>query len=184
MAHRKIGACCPKLTLCVTSVGMLFFKVVAFMLAVAASIYSQSSALSGHTRDINAVACSADGKWILSGGEDGMSMLWDAASRQKLAAFKGEAVLAVAISPDGKRIASGERYKKVRLLDSGAKEIRTLEGHNADIIALSFTTDGRLLMSFAKDGGIHSWEANTGAPQGSPQQVPDSLRFGNILKRR
>ena len=157
---------------------MLFFKLVAFMLVVATAIYSQSSALNGHTRDINAVACSADGKWILSGGEDGMSLLWDAASRRQLAAFKGEAVLAVAISPGGKRIASGERYKKVRLLDSGAKEIRTLEGHNADILAVSFTTDGKLLLSFAKDGGIRSWEATTGAPQGSPQQVPDSYDSG------
>lgn len=141
----------------------------------AASILAQSSVLSGHTRDIHAVACSPDGKSLVSGGEDSMVFVWEVASRQHTGQFKGDASLSVAISPDGKRIASGERYNKVRLLDSSAKEVKTLEGHAMGVIAVAFSPDGKVLMSFAKDGGIRLWDAGTGAPQAAVQKVPDSF---------
>jgi WD40 repeat protein len=124
--------------------------------------------LSGHARDTNAVACSVDGKLLASGGEDEKTIVWDLASggTQVAAASAGGSVQAVAISPSGNRIAAGERYHKIRLLDQTGKELKVLEGHESAIIGVGFTADGKSLFTFSLDGGIRQWDAATGAPQG------------------
>jgi WD40 repeat protein len=139
----------------------------------------QAASLTGHKRDVNAVACSADGKMIASGGDDSMTFLWDAASRKQIAATAGGgAVLSLAISPDGTRIASGERYHKVKLLDASGKEVKTLEGHQAEVIATAFTADGKGVISFSLDGGMRFWDAATGAAQGEALAPRDSYSAG------
>jgi WD40 repeat protein len=148
-------------------------------LAAAVALGQQTATLTGHARDVNVVACSADGKMIASGGEDSKTILWDVASRKQIAAAEaGGAVQALAISPDGSRIASGERYHKVKLLDASGKEVKTLEGHQAAIIAAAFTPDGKRLISFSLDGGMRFWDAATGAPQGEAQAPRDSYSAG------
>lgn len=138
-----------------------------------------AASLTGHTRDVNVVACSADGKLIASGGEDSKTILWDVASRKQIAAAEGGgAVQALAISPDGSRIASGERYHKVKLLEASGKEVKTLEGHQAAIIALAFTPDSKTLISFSLDGGMRFWDAATGAAKGETQTPRDSYAAG------
>jgi WD40 repeat protein len=101
-------------------------------------------------------------------------VLWDVAARSKKTAVKGEAVTAVAFSPDNSRIASGERYKKVKLFDGTGKELKALDGHDAAILAVAFSPDNKVLYSFSLDGGLRTWDASSGAPQGAPQKVPDS----------
>src|SRR5262245_26765521 len=128
-------------------------------LAGAVTYLNASEVLNGHTRDVHAVACSADGKRVISGSEDRSVLIWDAGSRQKAGRFSGEVSLAVAISADGKRIASGERYNKVRLLDPAGAEIKTLDGHTAAVIAVGFGPDSKTLLSFSKDGEIRTWDA-------------------------
>lgn len=148
------------------------------MVAGSAGLWGQPAVLQGHTRDVNAVACPVNGGVIVSGGEDSTVILWNAATKQKTGEFKGDPVLAAAVSADGKRVASGERYNKVRLLDSSGKEIKTLEGHEGGVIALQFSADNKVLASLAKDGGIRMWDATSGAPQGAGQRILDSLDSG------
>ncbi|MFN7939026.1 MAG: WD40 repeat domain-containing protein [Bryobacteraceae bacterium] len=148
------------------------------MVACSAGLPGQTTVLQGHTRDVNAVACPAGGDLLVSGGEDNTVILWNAVSKQKTGEFKGDPVLAVAVSADGKRVAAGERYNKVRLLDSSGKEIKMLEGHEAGVIALQFSADNKVLASLSKDGGIRMWDATTGAGQGAAQRILDSLDSG------
>jgi WD40 repeat protein len=149
------------------------------VLAAGVIFGQQAALLTGHTRDVNVVACSADGKIIASGGEDQKTLLWDAASRRQIAAVAGGgAVQSLAISPDGRRIASGERYGKVKLLEASGKEVKTLEGHQAGVIATAFTADGKSLISFSLDGGMRFWDAATGAAQGETQTPRDSYSTG------
>ena len=54
------------------------------------------------------MAFSPDGQRIVTGGEDRMAKVWDAATGQELLALKGATdVWSVAFSPDGKRVVTG-----------------------------------------------------------------------------
>ncbi len=153
--------------------------VVITLLAAAIVLGQQATTLKGHMRDVNAVACSADGKLIASGGEDSKTVLWDAVAKQQIAAApNGGAVQALAISPDGKRIAAGERYHKVKLLDASGKEVKILEGHQAAVIATAFSPDSKRLISFSSDGRMRFWDAVTGASQGEVPAPLDSYWTG------
>ena len=65
-------------------------------------------------------------------------------------------------SPDGKLLAvvSG---RSVHLLDASTfKQIRTLDGHTAGVMALAFHPDGTILATGARDGTIRLWDVAQG----------------------
>src|SRR4051794_36873097 len=67
---------------------------------------------------VYSVAFSPDGKTLVSGSGDGAVRLWDVATGEERATFKGHLlVTCVAFSPDGKTIASGSREGTIRLWD-------------------------------------------------------------------
>ncbi|HEY7065192.1 MAG TPA: WD40 repeat domain-containing protein [Chloroflexota bacterium] len=64
--------------------------------------------LAGHAGRVTALAFSADGRWLASGGADARVRVWDTASGEQVAQFAGHRgdVTAVAFRPDGGLLAS------------------------------------------------------------------------------
>ena len=89
---------------------------------------------------------------------------WDPATGKELGLeFEGHqsGVTAVALSPDGKLLASAG--EKVRVWETGGKSVRTLDVSAA---ALAISPDGKTLATAGRDRVIHLWELESGKEKG------------------
>lgn len=88
------------------------------------------------------------------------SLLWNC---WHTLAGHADAVLCVAIAPDGQTIVSGSRDKTIKVwnLETGT-EIRTLQGHLDAVNAVAFSDRGNLIASGSSDKTISIWDLQTG----------------------
>src|SRR5262249_44653147 len=97
-------------------------------------------------RHVYAVAYTPDGN-VVAGAGQGFG-LFDIRSGTELCHFEGNqqgSTMALAVSPDGKWIASGGHDALVRLWETATgKQIRQLEGHSAAVLGVAFSPDGTL----------------------------------------
>jgi len=70
----------------------------------------------------------------------------------------------IAMSPDGKAVASGDTDSRIRVWDvKTGSTLQTFgEGHTSTVSALVFGSDSRTLVSGGNDGSIFSWNPETG----------------------
>lgn len=131
----------------------------------------------GTLQSINSVAFSADGSWIAAGGNDGAVRIWDAVSLDPLAALgTGNLVHNVAFSPTGPLLATGSGgYDNiVQLWDLPTlqpKPFRMIGQDGYLINGLSFSSDGRFLVSASNDGFVRQWDVLTGQEITPPMGV-------------
>lgn len=119
--------------------------------------------LRGHDGSVNAVLILPDGR-LATGGQDGRILIWGANPAPEVTLEGHSAPIAsLAVSPDGRGIASASWDQTVRIwpLDGGAPRI--LEGHAGNVNAVAFAPDGRLV-SAGYDGTVRIWP-EAGAPQ-------------------
>lgn len=114
------------------------------------------------------IATSAKTDWIATagGGFDRSLRLWTKNGLQphRIWPAHDSAVVAVAVSPDGRLIASGGansnrggRDPSVRIWDAGtARQLHKLGGHGQSVGDLVFTPDGRRLVSLSNDA-VQVW---------------------------
>ncbi len=117
--------------------------------------------LTGDGGVIRSIALSADGALAVTGSEDGLVRLWDAAAGSLVAELPGhrDIVTSVALSPDGTMLASGSWDRSVRLWDTAQRrELAVLRGHTQAVQALAFSADGRLLASGSNDRSARLWD--------------------------
>jgi WD40 repeat protein len=94
---------------------------------------------------------------------------WDpVGGKETLATRVPRSVCSLAVSPDGKWLASGSEKHKLSLFDaSTGVRVRDLAGHKDYVLCLAFAPDSRALVSAEddKDGTILVWEMATGKPR-------------------
>ncbi|SEF93234.1 WD40 repeat [Nonomuraea solani] len=124
----------------------------------------------GHTVGVAAVDVRSDGRVVASGGYDHTIRLWSLSGTGGLTPLgppireHGDAVTAIAFSPDGRLLASGSslRDPAVRLWDvSGparAGPPSRLTGHTEHVSSLVFDPSGGLLASASWDRTIRVWD--------------------------
>src|SRR5262249_21010145 len=108
------------------------------------------------------VTFSSDGKLLAAQvrTEKGVSevKLWDVASGKELHGFEAEGM---AFSPDSRMLALVNRTKTVRLFDLASGQYqRILQGHPSQVFRLTFSPDGRRLVSAGGDTRV--WDVASG----------------------
>ncbi len=131
----------------------------------------------GHKAKVACVAFSRDGRYALSGSEDGTVRLWDVETGNQVRTFGGSTgeVKTVAFSPDGSRALSGGTDGLWLWDVENGRQIRRLQvGLTIDCVA--FTSDGRRAVSGGARGSLQTWML----PEGRAAFGTSNLGWGSI----
>lgn len=132
---------------------------------------------------VNTVDISPNGKYALSGGNNGILKLWNIASGEEIRSWKAHSGLmgvgTARFSFDGKNILSAGADNIVKLWEvSTGKEIRQFTGHASGTMGLSYvfavlSQDGKHVLSGGIDAALRVWDVS------SAQEIAIIVAFEN-----
>jgi len=135
---------------------------------------SQRTLVTGFSRLVEALVFSLDGTMLVLGapGEGKPDQpvdiqLWDTKTGKLQRGFQAHAggIRAMALSPDGKTLATGSSDLMIKLWDMTRTDPpckATLMGHAGPVLSVAFSPDGRRLLSGSEDHSIRLWDVQTG----------------------
>jgi len=126
---------------------------------------SQSHVVPTRHGEAYKVLFSPDGRWVVTGGEDGMIRAWDPSSGKLGFELPGHTscVNNLAFAPDGRTLASGSCDKTARLWDFAARrELRTIGGQTGIVGALAFAHSGKWLAIGTRNAATQVWNVADG----------------------
>jgi WD40 repeat protein len=118
--------------------------------------------LAAHDSWVRALAVSADGQTLFSGGYDGRIFWWPAAAEKPEPIRKADAhagwVRAIALSPSGEQLAScgNDNLVKVWNVADGSL-VAELAGHESHVYNVAFHPEGTTLVSCDLKGNLKEW---------------------------
>ncbi|CED84046.1 Angio-associated migratory cell protein (contains WD40 repeats) [Phaffia rhodozyma] len=128
--------------------------------------------LSGHTDSVVAVAFSSDGQFVATGGMDGRVRVWKRVGTEDwnnwefLTSLEGpDEVTCLTWHPKGPVLAVGSNDTTVWMwqLPSG-NTMQVFAGHTDAITAISFTPDGKRLLTTSADSFLIVWDPRSPSP--------------------
>ncbi|CAE6469379.1 unnamed protein product [Rhizoctonia solani] len=126
-----------------------------------------SFSFTGHNDQVSSITFSPDGKSFASGSANGVIMIWDASTGDRLFdPFTGHyrSINSVVFSPDGTQVASGSDDKTIRLWSSvtGTPVGKPFKGHTRRVHCVAFSPNGSQLVSGSDDRILHVWDVTSG----------------------
>ena len=122
--------------------------------------------LAGHTSDLQGVSFSNDGSLLATSGWDGTIKIWEVGTgRQVRSIDTGDGLCYNMFSPDDRAVAVAHCNPgdtgTIWSVESGRRLV-TLEGHEAGVVGVFFSPDGRRVATGSLDGTVGIWDASTG----------------------
>ncbi|CAL1706746.1 unnamed protein product [Somion occarium] len=135
-----------------------------------------------HKDFIRTIAFSRDGKWLVSGSEDALVCVWDAATgilcMDPLKGHK-KSVHSVAFSPDGNFVVSASADATIRLWDvtvhDDLESLAQPKLHNAAITTVAYSRGGQFIATGSMDGTVRLWDADSFA-----EMIPPIIHGENV----
>ncbi|HEV3386699.1 MAG TPA: WD40 repeat domain-containing protein, partial [Gemmata sp.] len=117
----------------------------------------------GHTDMVRRVAFHPDGKHALSASRDGLVRMWELETAKEVKQFKspGKWADCLAVSKDGKFLAIGDKPSVVFEIETGRK-VSEFAGHPFGATDLTFSDNGKRVLSCGYDGTARLWDRDTG----------------------
>lgn len=116
--------------------------------------------LIAHSHRVMSIAFSPDGRYLISVGYEGTIAIWNLQA----------ATNSIAVSPDGSLLATSQgSVISLWNIHNSETAPMILAGHTEDILALTFSPDGHMLVSSGLENQLLFWNVDTGQQiRGSP----------------
>lgn len=146
----------------------------------------------GHHGVVNSIVVSRDGKFLLSGSNDGTLLLWDLETGEPIRQYgsydpfdgNNHAVFSVDFSADGQYAVAGRLDGSVQIWNIETKEmLREMDGHgNLAVLTVAYSPDGETVVSGSRDNRLVLWSVRTGRKL--VEFTASSLNVGHVAPVR
>ena len=121
--------------------------------------------MNAHKNGGLAIAYSPNGKQIASAGKDSKVKLWNAqtgAFVKEIIVNNNFWVFGISFHPNGRAIATANADKTIKIFDLTSGELlKTLTGHSSEVNAVTYSPDGKYIVSGSRDNSVKLWNAET-----------------------
>ncbi|AGY57456.1 serine/threonine-protein kinase [Gloeobacter kilaueensis JS1] len=128
-------------------------------------LFESASRLEGHTQPVSALAVSADGTKLASGGSDRTVRLWNLGDGTAGLSLSDnlDSVRSVALARSRPLVISGGSDRSIRLWDGESGQLqRTLNGYSGAVLAVAVSPDEQVIAGGSADGTVKLWNAESG----------------------
>lgn len=142
---------------------MKYIILTLFLLGAESLSADNTPLFKGHSKRVNALCFSADGKLVATASDDNSIRIWAVSTGRRLKILKGHTanVLCLDFSPNGQQIISGSADSQIKLWNIiSSKEMRTFKEHKAAINSVKFSPKGDSFISGSADNTIRFWKIN------------------------